>query len=85
MTSDTLRQQLEELLISYSGAKHGEIHVNDECLDDLMALVSKAVENARLDELNSIDNPVNVNLYRYGLMSVKDRIAEFTHKQEETV
>lgn len=50
-----------------------------KAVEQLEALINKA----RIEELEHIDDPVNVNLYYEGLISVADRIKTLRSKQEE--
>lgn len=53
-TSDTLRQQLEQIYLKYLPNPKTGLYDVKSSIDEIMALVSKAVEEARLDELESL-------------------------------
>lgn len=64
---------LTQEILNPTPQKGNEVYTKPT-IRELKALITEEVRQGRIDELKHIDDPVNVNLYFEGLISVKDRI-----------
>lgn len=48
----------------------------------LLALLVDTDRSSRIDELQHIDDPLNVKLYHYGLISLQNRLADLNSSKE---
>lgn len=66
--------KVKEILVNFwASGKEGDYKITEAT-----QAINLLLEEARIDELKHIDDPVNVQLYHYGLISVKDRIKELS-------